>query len=126
MESPGHLEQSGASDCGCISPRKKDDTGSGCPNPGPEGVRMHSPHARTLALTPPRRVIGDLVHFARRVPTVPVQRRMRLAAVAAARSAARPRPGWCAVFTKAYAIVAAARPELRRTYLAFPRPHLYE
>ena len=34
---------------------------------------------RTLALTTPRRLIGDLLHFARAVPTVPVQRRVNLA-----------------------------------------------
>jgi len=30
------------------------------------------------------------------------------------------------LFTKAYALVAAARPELRRAYVKFPWPHLYE
>lgn len=86
------------------------------------------PHAkgRNIPLSPPRRLIVDLVHFAHQVPTVPVQRRMRLAAVMAARQAAQPRPGWCSIFLKAYAIVAADRPELRRAFLTFPRPHLYE
>jgi hypothetical protein len=51
---------------------------------------------------------------------------MNLARVAAARAAANPRPSWCAVFTKAYGLVVAARPELRRDYLSFPWPHLYE
>ena len=87
---------------------------------------MPQPAGRNLPLSLPRRFIGDLVHFARKVPTVPVQRRMSLAAVVAARQAVSPRPSWCAVFTKAFALVAAARPELRRAYLSFPRPHLYE
>jgi hypothetical protein len=67
-----------------------------------------------------------MLYFARQIPSVPVQRRMNLARVAAARAAANPRPSWCAVFTKAYALVAAARPELRRDYLSFPWPHLFE
>jgi hypothetical protein len=67
-----------------------------------------------------------MLHFARRMPSVPVQRRMHLARVAAARDAARLRPSWCAVFTKAFALVAANRPELRRSYISFPWPHLYE
>jgi hypothetical protein len=46
--------------------------------------------------------------------------------VVAARQAAGPRPSWCAIFTKAFAFVAAARPELRRVYMSFPWPHLYE
>jgi hypothetical protein len=79
-----------------------------------------------LPLSLPRRFICDVVHFAQKVPTVPVQRTMNLASVAAARQAAVPRPSWCALFTKAYAFVAAARPELRRAYLSFPQPHLYE
>ncbi len=86
------------------------------------------PHAkgRTLPLSPARRLVGDLLHFARQVPSVPVQRRMSLADVVAARRQARPRPGWVVIFLKAYARVALRRPELRRAYLTFPRPHLYE
>jgi hypothetical protein len=87
---------------------------------------MSQPKGRVIPLSLPRRLIGDVLHFARQVPSVPVQRRMNLAAVVAARQAAAPRPSWVALFTKAYAFVCAARPELRRSYLSFPRPHLYE
>ncbi len=87
---------------------------------------MPQPKGRNLALSLPRRFICDLLHAARRVPTVPVQRRMNIAAVVAARQAAAPRPSWAAIFTKAYAFVCAAHPELRRSYLTFPTPHLYE
>src|SRR5262245_21049336 len=81
---------------------------------------------RRLGLSLPRRLICDLMHFARKVPTVPVQRRMQLGRLAAARHAAEPRPSWAALFTKAYALVARNRPQLRRFYLSFPWPHLYE
>lgn len=81
---------------------------------------------RSISLSLPRRVIGDLLHFARKVPTVPVQRRMNIAPLIAARAQAFPRPSWCSLFTKAYAMVAAERAELRRAYLSFPWPHLYE
>ena len=67
-----------------------------------------------------------MLHFARQVPSVPVQRRMNLARAAAARAKAVQRPSWCSIFTKAFALVAHDRPELRRSYLAFPWPHLYE
>jgi hypothetical protein len=87
---------------------------------------MSHPAGRNLPLSLPRRFVCDLLHFARKVPTVPVQRRMDLAAVAAVRRAAQPRPSWCAIFAKAFAIVAASQPELRRAYLPFPTPHLYE
>src|SRR5208282_5086496 len=87
---------------------------------------MSQPAGRNVPLSLPRRFICDLVHFAHQIPTVPVQRRMNLAAVVGARQVAEPRPGWPAIFAKAYAIVAAACPELRRAYLPFPWPHLYE
>ncbi len=81
---------------------------------------------RSLSLSLPRRFICDLLHFAQKVPTVPVQRRMNIAKLVAARNLAFPRPSWCALFTKAYAMVAARRPELRRAYLTIPWPRLYE
>jgi hypothetical protein len=87
---------------------------------------MGERYGRSLPLSLPRLWVGDLLYFARQVPTVPVQRRMNIASLAAARHQASPRPSWCALFTKAYAMVAAQRPELRRAYLSFPWPHLYE
>jgi hypothetical protein len=81
---------------------------------------------RKLCLSVPRRLVTDLLHFAERVPTVPIQRRLRLQAVAVARRQARVRLSWCALMTKAYALVAAERSELRRAFLSFPRPHLYQ
>jgi hypothetical protein len=68
----------------------------------------------------------DLLHFAARVPTVPVQRRMVLAEVAAARQRIVERPCWPAIFLKAYARVADELPPLRRAYLSLPWPHLQE
>ncbi len=87
---------------------------------------MPQPTGRNLSLSLPRRFICDLVHFAHKVPTVPVQRRMNLEAVQDARRLAQPRPSWCAIFTKAYGFVASSWPELRHAYLSFPNPHLYE
>jgi hypothetical protein len=87
---------------------------------------MSQPAGFNLPLSLPRRLICDLMHFAVRVPTVPVQRRMHLAEVAAVRAEAAPRPSWSSLFTKALALVNNAYPALRRAYLSFPRPHLYE
>jgi hypothetical protein len=89
-------------------------------------MRMPEPIGRRLPLSLARRFICDLVQIARRVPTVPVQRRMNVAAVADARRLLVPKPSWCAIFTKAYGFIAADRPEFRRAYVPFPRPHLYE
>lgn len=79
-----------------------------------------------LPLSPPRKFLCDLLHFARQVPAVPILRRLRLAEVAAARAAASPAPDWGVLFLKAFAFVSAATPELRRAYVRFPTPHLYE
>src|SRR4051794_11443539 len=81
---------------------------------------------RTIRLSKSRRTVIDLLYFANQLPTVPVQRRMGLAAVVAARAACRGRPQWSAIFTKAYALTARELPELRRAYVKFPWPHLYE
>jgi hypothetical protein len=87
---------------------------------------MSQPRGVTLPLSLPRRLICDLLHFAQKIPSIPVQRRMHLGPVVAARQAASPRPSWTAIFTKAYGFVTAAYPELRRAYLSFPWPRLYE
>ncbi|HKB40515.1 MAG TPA: hypothetical protein VKD72_29085 [Gemmataceae bacterium] len=84
------------------------------------------PSGRYIPLSPPRRMVCDLLEFAMQVPTIPVQRRMNLAPVLAARAQAVPRPSWVSCFIKAYAVVCQERPELRRAYLEFPWPHLYE
>ena len=81
---------------------------------------------RIIPLSPPRRLIGDLVHFAKKVPTVPVQRRINVAAVRQARERLTKKVSWCVLFTKAYGIVCRRFPELRRSYLGFPWPRLYE
>ncbi len=71
-------------------------------------------------------MISDLMYFSRKLPSIPVQRRMRLADLVAARSAAHPRPSWAAIFTKGFALLAADSPPLRRTLLGVPWAHLYE
>ena len=81
---------------------------------------------RTLPLSLPRRLIIDLLHASRHVPLVPIERRMHLARLCAARQACHPRPGWCSIFAKAWAMVAARQPLFRQAYLPFPWPHLYE
>ena len=80
----------------------------------------------SLPLSLPRRLVCDLVHFARRVPTVPVQRAMNVRRLAELRPHVTPRVGWAALFTKAYALVARDVPELRRAYVEYPWARLYQ
>jgi hypothetical protein len=81
---------------------------------------------RAIGLSVQRRMMIDFLYFARGVPTVPVQKRMSIAALVAARAACDDRPRWTAIFTKAFALVAEEVPQLRRAYVKLPWPHLYE
>src|SRR5438094_732899 len=79
-----------------------------------------------VPLSVSRRLVCDLLHAARNVPTVCAERRMELADLVAARRLWEPRPFWSAIIIKAYALVAADMPPLRRSYACFPWAHLYE
>ncbi len=87
---------------------------------------MASLPGRRLPLSPSRRFVCDLMHASRKVPLVSFERRMRLGELADARAAAADPPAWVLLFVKAYALVAARRPELRRAFVPWPRPHLWE
>ena len=79
---------------------------------------------RRIPLSRARRLAIDYLHFAAAIPTVPVQRRVHLTPVIEARAALADRPSWTAVFVKAFAVVSAEVPELRRAYIKLPWPHL--
>ena len=79
---------------------------------------------RAIPLSPIRKLVVDLTLF--HAPTVPVQRVMHLGPVVEARAALNDRPAWAALFAKAFALVAEEMPDLRRAYVKFPWPHLYE
>ena len=66
------------------------------------------------------------MRYAITVPGVPTERVMDLGAVIAARNAVPYRPAWAGIFAKACALTAREFPELRRTYVKWPWPHLYE
>jgi hypothetical protein len=87
---------------------------------------MAQPIGRRVPLSLPRRFMSDLAYFGHETPLCTAQRTMQLAPLVAARSVASPRPGWCAIFTRAYGLVAAKRPELRWAYIPLPWAHFYE
>lgn len=66
------------------------------------------------------------MRYAITVPGVPTERTMDLGAVIAARNAVPYRPAWAGIFAKACALTAREHPALRRTYVKWPWPHLYE
>ena len=79
---------------------------------------------RRIALSPPRRLLTDLSRLSRGFPRVTLLTRINVAALVEPRDQAR--IPWPVVFAKAYALVAAGSPPLRRVYVKLPWPHLYE
>src|SRR6516225_514853 len=77
-------------------------------------------------LSPARKMVIEMLHHARQVPSVPVARPIHVAVIAEARQQAQNVPSWTAVFTRAFGLVARERPELRRALIRWPYPHLYE
>ncbi len=82
-----------------------------------------SEHVR---LSVARRLVTDYMWAASGMARVGVTRRVGLGEVIAVRRGLRQPPSWTAIFAKAFAVVAAEVPELRRVYLRWPWPHLYE
>jgi hypothetical protein len=87
---------------------------------------MFCSSGRHVPVSPFRRLVIDLMHFTARVPSATVERRMGLGRLVAARQGCTPPPAWSAIFTRAYALVAARTPLLRTCYLGFPWPRFYE
>jgi hypothetical protein len=84
-------------------------------------------------VSPARRLICDLLHFASKVPTVPVQRSMQLDELAQARDliadhwpGGSPKPRWPALFLKAFALTASEMPALRQALIRWPWERMYE
>jgi hypothetical protein len=74
----------------------------------------------------PRRLIVDLMHASRQVPFVSLRRTLAIRPLAEARSASMVRPGWAAIFAKAFSLVARDEPVLRTLHIDWPWPHFYE
>lgn len=87
---------------------------------------MSKPRGRTVAISPYRQLVCDLMHFSEQVPAVCAERRMNLADLVQARSKAEVRPSYTTIFAKAYGILSRDYPELRRSYLKLPWPRFYE
>jgi hypothetical protein len=70
--------------------------------------------------------MADYMWAASDIARVDVTRHVAFHDLIVVRSQLREPPSWTAMFVKAFAIVAAEIPELRRTYMKLPWPHLYE
>lgn len=79
-----------------------------------------------IRLSAYRKLVVEMLHHARKVPSIPVARAMCLAPLLQARQLGRKKVSWTALFIRAYGLVAGEFPELRRAYIPLPWPHLYE
>ena len=84
------------------------------------------PKGICLPLSPARKVVMELMHHARKVPSIPLSRTFNVAGLVAARQEAAQPPSWVAIFMRAWALAAQKHPELRRALIPWPWKHLYE
>jgi hypothetical protein len=87
---------------------------------------MPDDRGRNHRVSLPRRWIGDMLHFAQRVPMAGVERIMRIKPLIQARRAVRHPPTWHALMTKALGITSMRQPCLRWCMMPWPWPHFYE
>lgn len=87
---------------------------------------MHETRGRYLPVSPSRRIIMDLMHEARQVPSIPVQRRIEVRELDEFRRRTEPRVSWFVIFMKAFALVAAENPQLRRSLIKYPWIRFYD
>ncbi len=83
-------------------------------------------NGRRIRLSVARRMIADYMWAASGIARVDVTRRVAFHDLITIRGGLRDPPSWTAIFVKAFAIIAAEIPELRRVYMTLPWPHLYE
>jgi len=74
----------------------------------------------------PRRIVIDLMRASIRIPFVSLARPLDVRLLSEARAQAAARPGWAAIFVKAFALVAKEEPVLRTLYVKWPWPAFYE
>lgn len=79
-----------------------------------------------IPISAARRAMTAMLGYARKIPSIPVVRPLNLAALIQARRHAGEPVSWSSVFIRAYGIVCSQVPELRRVWISWPRPYLYE
>jgi hypothetical protein len=87
---------------------------------------MPAPRKGVVPLSPARKIVCEMLRHAHRVPTLPQSYELNVAALADVRQRCSDPPSWLTIFMRAYGLAAQRRPELRRVYIPWPRPHLYE
>jgi hypothetical protein len=86
---------------------------------------MASEKGRYVRQSLPRKWIADMLHCCRKVP-VAAERAIRVRTAADARKAGGLSIGWNTMMVKTLALVSQRVPEMRRAYMPYPWPRLYE
>ncbi len=87
---------------------------------------MNDPRmGRWLSLSPARKMVHEILHHGRKVPTLPLSKVIHIGKLVKARTAGA-FVSWTAIFMKAYGLIAKQHPELRQAYIPYPWPRLYE
>lgn len=73
-----------------------------------------------------RGFVVDLMRASMSVPFVSLSRALNVRQLVEARAATVRRPGWAAIFVKAFCLVAKDEPVLRTLYAKWPWPHFFE
>ncbi len=81
---------------------------------------------RSIPLSKHRAVLCDVLYLSHRIPRFAVDRFVQLCELEILRQASQVRISWSTLFLKAYAIVSANTPELRRAFVTWPSPRLVE
>jgi hypothetical protein len=89
-------------------------------------TRVHTMRGTVRKISLPRRLIIDLMHASMRVPFVSLRRNLHIRPLVDARQTAAERPGWAAIFAKAFSLVARDEPVLRTLFVDWPWPYFYE
>jgi len=79
-----------------------------------------------MFLSRSRAIVRDILHFSQQIPLCAHERRVELASIEKARKRCDTRISWPVIFLKAYGIVADHNPLLRRWYVDWPVPHVYQ
>jgi hypothetical protein len=86
----------------------------------------HNPRGLNMPIAVGRRIVAEFLRQARNVPLITVRRQFSIPGLTSTRSAMTPRVSWVALFAKAYALAALRHERLRRSWITFPVPRLYE
>jgi pyruvate/2-oxoglutarate dehydrogenase complex dihydrolipoamide acyltransferase (E2) component len=79
-----------------------------------------------IPLSKARRAMVAMLRYAQKIPTVPVARTIHLGPLAQTRKQQLSPHSWSAIFIRAYGLVCSHFPHLRRAWMSWPFPRLYE